>query len=130
MYKGQFKFEVQGVERGFKFGTLANALFCKGEGIKPLDIQKRILEDDAFIDIDYAYYAALAYCQINKIDVDFTKEDVSCWIDEIGVARLGEMLAEAFKSYLPKNVNPPKAGEQQMNGVGKTTPLLESQTSE
>jgi hypothetical protein len=128
MYKGQFQFEVSGVKRGFKFGTLSNALFCQTEGIKPKDIQDRILNDDAFIDIDYSYYAALAYCQINKIEVDFSKADVSCWIDEIGVTRLGEMLQEAFKSYLPKNVNPPTTGEQQMNGHGKTTQPLESES--
>lgn len=128
MYKGEFKFKIGDRERGFKFGTLSNALFCQAEGIKPIDIQNRILNDDAFIDIDYAYYAALAYCQVHRIEVDFTKADVSCWIDEMGVERLGEMLREAFKSYLPKNVSPPKEGEQQMNGVGKTTQPLESQS--
>lgn len=126
MYKGQFTFKIDGKERGFKFGTLSNALFCKTEGIKPKEVQERILNNDPFIDIDYAYYAAVAYCQINKIDVDFTKEDVACWIDEIGVDRLSEMLIEAFRSYLPKNVSPPKTGEPQMNGVGKTTQPLES----
>lgn len=127
MYKGLFQFEVAGRQRGFKFGTLSNALFCKTEGIKPLDIQKRIIEGDPFIDIDYSYYAAVAYCQINKLEVDFTKDDVSCWIDEIGVDRLAQMLLEAFKTYVPKNVQPPKAGEQQMNGGGKNLQPLESE---
>jgi hypothetical protein len=129
MYKGQFQFDIQGIQRGFKFGTLSNALFCKTEGIKPKDIQDRILNDDPFIDIDYSYYAAVAYCQINKKDVDFTKEDVACWIDEMGVERLKEMMIEAFRSYIPKNVLPPKEGEKQMNGVGKTTQPLESENA-
>lgn len=126
MYKGLFKFEINGKERGFKFGTLSNAIFCKTEGVKPLEIQKRIIEGDPFIDIDYAYYAAVAYCQINKQDVDFSKDDVACWIDEIGVDRLAEMLLESFKTYMPKNVQPPKTGASQMNGDGKNLQPLES----
>lgn len=126
MYKGQFKFDIQGSERGFKFGTLAVALFCKQEGITPKDFQQRINDGDPFIDIDYAYYAAVAYCQINKKDVDFTKEEVSCWIDEVGSSRFAEMIVESFKTFVPKNVIPPKEGEQ-MNGAGKTSPLLESE---
>lgn len=130
MYKGQFKFEIDGKERGFKFGTLCNALFCQGENIKPIEISHRIDNDDPMIDIDYCYYAALAYCKLNKINVDFDKDEVSCWIDEIGKARLAEMFIEAFKTFIPKNASPPMTGEaQQMNGVGKTTQPLESDSA-
>lgn len=127
MYKGEFEIEVGGKKRGLKFGTLANAMFCESEGLKPKDIQQRVEEDHPFVDIDFTYYAACAYCRLKGINVDFTKDDVSCWIDEIGKARLAEMLMEAFKVFVPKNVIPPTQGEPQMNGVGKNTQPSESE---
>lgn len=128
MYKGLFKFEIAGKERGFKFGTLSNALFCQTEGIKPHEIAERIENDDPMIDIDYCYYAALAYCKLNKVEADFDKEEVSCWIDEIGKPKLSEMFLEAFRTFIPKNVQPPSKGETQMNGTGKNTQPLESES--
>lgn len=130
MYKGEFQIEILGVKRGFKFGTLSNALFCQAENIKPKEVQERILEGHAFIDIDYAFYGALAYCQIHKIEPNFSKVDVSVWIDEIGSERLTEMFTEAFKTYLPKNEVPLKIQGEPLNGIGKTTQPLELESVE
>jgi len=121
MYKGEFKFNIAGVERGFKFGTLSEALFCERESITPKQLRQRISDDDPYIDIDYAYYAACAYCRIKGINVEFTKDEVSCWIDEIGKQRFTDMIVESFKTFVPKNVSPPKEGEPQTIGDGKSS---------
>lgn len=84
MFTGQFDIEVGGKKRTLRFGTLCFAMFCEAEGIEFSGMIDRMVKPKPFSFINLFHSAAVAHCRINKIEPDFSIEDVSEWIDECG----------------------------------------------
>lgn len=115
--KGIFEFEVSGQKRGFKFGTYAFSVACEKEGDVDLntlfkrcgfpykDAKGETRADKGKIKslLHLFYGAAVHYAEDNDKPVDFKVSTVSNWMDELGEARLMEMINESFFQYLPKN---------------------------
>ena len=124
--KGIFEFEIGGQKRGFKFGTFAFCEACEKEGDIDLNtLFKRCgfpyKDDKGNLKADKArpksllhlfYGAALQSAKDNKRTVDFEVSDIGSWMDELGEAKLMEMINESFFQYTPKNSeSPAKTGE-------------------
>lgn len=109
MFKGEVKITVFKKERGLKFGTLSFGLFCEAEGIKLSEVEDRIKNPGHFTEINLMYAAAVAYCKIYGIEIDFTKEQVSAWIDEVGSSVIANKMLDALKSPSKKNTSQKKA---------------------
>lgn len=97
MFSGEIVIHVKGADRTLKFGTLSSALFCEAEGIKLKEMGHRISNPEPYSQINLIHTAAVAFCRINKKDVDFSLDDVTEWIDEVGEDRLAAMILEAMK---------------------------------
>jgi hypothetical protein len=115
--KGEYTLTVGGKERHFKLGTLSDNIFCQLENIKLSEYRNRLLNAQAFTQLNFVYSQALAYCRINKIEVDFTVEDVSVWIDEVGENAFSEKMVELSQEYAEKNLKAPETGQ---SGNGQT----------
>lgn len=58
------------------------------------------------------YGAAVQYCSNKNLSVDFSKSDVSDWLDEIGLEKTMQLMTQGLTQYFPKNGTPPgTAGE-------------------
>lgn len=84
MFTGEFTIEAKGKKRHLKFGTLCFAMFCEAEGIEFSGMIDRMVKPKPFSFIHLFHSAAVAHCRINKVEPDFSIEDVSEWIDECG----------------------------------------------
>ena len=122
--KGIFEFDVSGQKRGFKFGTYAFGVACEKEGDidlntlfkrcgfpykagKDKDGNDIMKADSAKIKslLHLFYGAAVHFAEDNDHVVDFKVSTVSNWMDELGEAKMMEMINEAFFQYVPKNLN-------------------------
>lgn len=101
--KGLVKLTIDGKERFLKVGTLSKAIFCEIENIKPADMAERLQNPQPFTIINFVFAGAQAYCDLEKIDADFDKKDVSQWIDEIGEDEIARRVSVAMVTYEPKN---------------------------
>lgn len=120
--KGIFEFEIEGQKRGFKFGTYAFSIACEKEGDIDLNtLFKRCgfpykagkdKDDKDIIKAEKAkiktllhlfYGAACHFAEDNDKPTDFKVSTVSNWMDELGEARLMEMIHESFFQHIPKN---------------------------
>jgi hypothetical protein len=112
--KGIFKIDET---KGFKFGTYAFAVACEQDKCTLSEILKRIgipYEQDGKQKVEPVnimsllnifYGAAVHYAQSQKRKADFQPSDVSDWLDELGLERVNEILAEGLNQYVPKNSN-------------------------
>jgi hypothetical protein len=98
------EFDVKGVKRGFKFGTSTVGMVMEMRGIKTLIDFITAMSDPGNIPfvLDLLYCSAVSYARASKKEVDFTKDDVADWIDEIGVDESFAMINRAFTQYTPK----------------------------
>lgn len=122
--KGIFEFEIEGQKRGFKFGTYAFSIACEKEGdidlntlFKRCGFPYKDGKDKQGKDIIKAekakmksllhlfFGAASHYAEDNGQPIDFKVSTVSNWMDELGEAKLMEMINESFFQYIPKNLN-------------------------
>lgn len=104
MFNGEVKITAQGKERVLKFGTWSTALFCESEKIPLKQMNERLMNPGPFTQINLVHSAAVAYCDLNKMEVDFKLQDVSIWIDEVGETEMAEKIVDAMKTYgTPKN---------------------------
>jgi hypothetical protein len=101
-YKGIFEIEVDGVKRGFKTGTLASAYFCAEEGVKLKSMTESLQDPSPMTVINMGYAAARAFNESKKLPVDFTKDDVSDWIDSYGLIEFLNKIFESMKAYEEK----------------------------
>lgn len=115
--KGIFEFEISKEKHGFKFGTYAFSIACEKEG----DIDLNMLfkrcgfpyKDDKGVTkaekakmkslLHLFYGAAVHFAEDNDQPTDFKVSTVSNWMDELGEAKLMEMINSAFFQYVPKN---------------------------
>lgn len=121
MVKGIFDFEIGGKKRGFKFGTYAMAIACRAENCKVGELLKKIglttevkegEERSGNIDLmallNFYHAAAVAHAEHNKQPVDFTVQDVSDWLDELGEEKMAKITTEGLTQYEPKNERAPE----------------------
>lgn len=122
--KGIFEFDISGQKHGFKFGTYAFSIACEKEGdidlntlFKRCGFPYKDGKDKEGKDIMRAdkakmksilhlfYGAACHFAEDNDKPTDFKVSTVSNWMDELGEAKMMEIINEAFFSYVPKNLN-------------------------
>jgi hypothetical protein len=86
-YKGILRIEIAGIQRGFKFGTMQAALFCKEMNAKLSDMSSII--DDGNIEAQITWYwcAALSYARLFK-EIEPSKDEVAAWIDTYGFDKM------------------------------------------
>jgi hypothetical protein len=131
LFKGEYTMKLRGKDINLKFGVLSSAFFCEEEKITLSGKKKRdaagnvieVIEEGmserlqnpspmTFINVFYA--AAKAYNQRKGLQIDFTKEDVADWIDEIGLEEAAGILERAMQTYEEpageKNALTPESG--------------------
>jgi len=86
-YKGILKLEILGVQRGFKFGTMQTAIFCKEMNVKLSELAGVLNENNIEAQIIWYWSAAAAYSRLFKQE-EPTKDEVAAWIDTYGSDRL------------------------------------------
>lgn len=118
--KGIFEFEVNGVKRGFKFGTYGISISCEKEDCTVDELFRRcgmpyMAKDTNGNDVVKAdnpklksllhlvYGAAVHYAEDKNISTEFKVSEVSDWLDEIGEEKLKPMLVSGLSQYIPKN---------------------------
>lgn len=119
MLRGEYTLTIGGKERHFKLCTLSDNLFCQYENIKLSEYVDRINNPIAFTQVNLIYSQAAAYAKINKQSIDFTVEDVSVWLDEIGEEGFSEQMMKIAKAQIEKNQKAPQ--ETGRDGNGMTT---------
>lgn len=111
--KGTFEIEVDGVKRGFKFGTYAIAVACEKDGSDDIN---ELFTRCGFIGdgnrslkslLNFFYGAAVNYAEHNGYEVDFNVANVSDWIDEIGMDKMNDLAAGGITAHEAKNSQPP-----------------------
>ena len=99
--KGIISKEVDGKVRHFHFGTQM-FVQLEDQGITLSNMQEKLQDRMFNTTIEILYNAATSYCRINRQDVDFEREDVAVWIDEIGINDSVNMITDGLK-VLEKN---------------------------
>jgi len=100
--------EVDGKTVGFRFNMLAFAKTCELEGCDLTELYVRLGlekgENTNLISLNNFFFAAaINYAEGKNLPIDFTKQDVSDWLDIYGIEKSMEMMTEAFKSPQIKN---------------------------
>ena len=100
--------EIGGKVVNFHFGT---AMFeqLEEKGLSLSNFKDAMSEKMFSTTTEILYQAAIAWCKVNKKDVDFDRVDVTCWVDEMGINEAVNLITEGLK-VLEKN---PKALENQ-----------------
>lgn len=129
-YQGIFEYEVDGVKRGFKFGTYGISVACEKEGCTVDELYRKcgipyVSKDKNGQPVVKAekpnlksllhlvYGAAVHYAEDNDLPTDFKVSHVSNWLDEIGEDGVRQMFEYGLKQYVPKNsTSPTEMGEK------------------
>lgn len=98
--------EVNGVKRGFRFGTYTFAVATKEENCSITQLYERLGEGNLTAILNFLYAAAVSYQKHKKLPVDFDAVDVSDWLDVIGLEKSTNLITEGLKQ--PKNDLPPE----------------------
>ena len=114
MFDGIQEVEIEGVKRGFKFGPRAIALAEREDGCKAGELFAKIGEGDQLAILNMFYGAALDYCKVQNIKVDFNASTVSDWVFQIGLDTSMQILTDGLTYYTEKNMKAPK-----MAGAGQ-----------
>lgn len=130
LMKGIFEYDVDGVKRGFKFGTYGISIACEKEDCTVDVLYKRCgipyLEKDSdgnpVVKYDQPklkallhlmYGAAAHYAEDNNLPVNFKVSNVSDWLDILGEEKIKPMLDHGLSQYVPKNsTSPAETGEK------------------
>jgi len=112
-YKGIVSVEILGRKRGFKFGTMQAALFCKDMQCKLPQIAQMLDGTDIEAQISWYWSAAVAYSRLMKED-EPSKDEVAAWIDSYGFSEMEAKTSEAIIS--PKNDGPGQTDPEPLNG--------------
>lgn len=104
--KGIVELDLSSGKRTLKFGTLSNSIFCELEGIKLRELEERLKNPEPYSVINFVHSAALAHCRLNKIEPDFTRDDVAGWMDEYSEAYITEMMVKSFEVYAGNAATP------------------------
>lgn len=97
------KIEVFGKTRGFKFGTMQAALFCKQMKCKLPDMAALLDGTDLEAQIAWYWSAAVAYSRLAN-DQEPSMDEVAAWIDTYGYASMESKSSDAM--LIPKEDAP------------------------
>lgn len=101
---GIIEFEISGKKRGLKFGQYALLLASRKDECSLSQFFTRVLVDKETLSfIHLLYGAAVSWCESKNKKIDFTVEDISEWINELGVERMTEYINEGLKAPEVKN---------------------------
>lgn len=92
-YKGIVEMEILGSKKGFKFGTMQAALFCKAMNCKLSDMPQLLDGDDIEAQLNWYWTAAVAYARLFKQE-EPSKDDVAAWIDTYGFEAMDKTVNE------------------------------------
>lgn len=95
-YKGIVKINVLGADRGFKFGTMQAALFCKEMKCKLSDMATLLDGNDIEAQITWYWSASVAYSRLYK-EPEFSKDEVAAWIDTYGFEAMDQETAQSME---------------------------------
>lgn len=112
-YKGIVKINVLGADRGFKFGTMQAALFCKEMKCKLSDMATLLDGNDIEAQITWYWSASVAYSRLYK-EPEFSKDEVAAWIDTYGFQAMEQQTAQSME--IPNEVPLPNQEGMQSNG--------------
>lgn len=120
-FKGQTKIEINGVEREFVWNMGA---LCELGDLTGLSITMLVgkMMDPSFSFVrDFMYVGAVQAVHKNKGRIDFSRNDVSVWVEDIGIEKCLRQLSEAIRSpedqEEEKNQSAPETG---LSGVLKS----------
>ena len=109
--------EVDGKTVGFRFNMLAFGKACELEGCDLTQLYSRLGiygGDTNLLALNHFFFAAaINYAEGKNLPIDFTKQDVSDWLDIYGIEKSMEMMTDAFKSPQIKNAEAPKTEPNQ-----------------
>jgi len=114
-YKGIVKVEIFGKSRGFKFGTMQAALFCKQMKCKLPDMAAYLDGSDLEAQIVWYWSAAVAYSRLAK-DQEPSMDEVAAWIDTFGYAAMEAKASDAMLT--PKEEAPTPTTEEGLPPTG------------
>lgn len=101
---GHVEFEIDGKQRGFRFGTFAIKVISGLTGISDVhEIFRRIQNQDLDVLLKFYYGCAVHFAEHKKQEVNFNEADVSDWCDELGLDKVNEMTLKLIKTYNEKN---------------------------
>lgn len=119
MVRNTYETELNGKKIGFKCGTLAIAIACREAKVKSTDeLFKLMAEGDMVVALALFYGSASQYAISKKMPIDFTMDDVSDWLEELGEEESTKITTSMLESFIPKNLTAPQEGasQPQMNG--------------
>lgn len=99
--------EINGINRGFKFGVWVLGQLINKEGLKLDSIKEQVSSDPISFYVNVMYYSALWNCSRSKTEPDFDKEDVYEWIDDLGgigspeLVKLQEVFSQSLSGDVP-----------------------------
>src|SRR5690349_6462169 len=108
MNDGIEEVEINGVKRGFKFGPLAVAIAEREDGCKAGELFKKMSAGDQLAFLNMFYGAAVCYCKVQNVKVDFNSNDTADWFYQIGVQRAADIINNGITFYLEKNAKSPE----------------------
>jgi len=82
--KGVIDLKIGEKTRGLYFGTAMLLQLEEERGITISELNQRMKERMVTTIVDIFYCAAVTYCKLNRIDVDFERDDIPQWIDQLG----------------------------------------------
>lgn len=112
-------FEIEGVERGFKFGTYTFKIIQKDLGGEndPDKVLKGLTDGDLGAVAMFYHACAIHWHKYNKKPIDFEEVHVMEWIEDLGHERMSEISKVMLESFQIKNQAAPVTGLQpSMNG--------------
>lgn len=118
-----FEIEIEGKTVGFRFNMLAIGKACKLESCDVTELFSRITgevesdeqgnvvkvvrQPDIEAVLNFFFAAAVNYTEGNKQKVDFTAQDVSDWLDFLGLETAMRMIRENLTTTKSKNMEAP-----------------------
>jgi hypothetical protein len=120
--------EIGGVKRGFRLGMQTFRMMREITGIDTLDDVFRGIANNAapsghekqpirsqidhvFFINDFLYACAKDYARVAKQPFDYTKEDISDWMDECGLQEAMQVVGKLIQTYNEKNSKAPATGQ-------------------
>lgn len=120
MNNGIEEVEIRGVKRGFKFGPRSVALAEREDGCAAGQLFTKMAAGDQLAVLNMFYGAALDYCNVNKLKVDFNSSEVADWVFEIGLEKSMDILTKGLNTYSEKNLVAPQLIATSGNGQSQT----------
>jgi len=106
--RGVFEFEIEGKKRGFHFNFMAFGVLEEMTGLDLDELISKLSGRGAKVKLlsQFFFAGAKNYCDSRGQEVDFTINDVSDWVTEIGFDKAFQLIAEALGTKTPKNSKP------------------------